>query len=99
MSFSGSQLRLDDIRRVVVDRYAQKDDAVHHQPREDVHRRDVHLPLLDDRRRNVFLRDRVEPVQLQAADPGVAGGVFLEFAFTHSYSVFTVSTLLTFKCL
>jgi len=31
--------------------------------------------------------------------PGVAGGVFLEFAFTHSYSVFTVSTLLTFKCL
>ena len=39
------QLCLDDIGRIVVNRSPQKDDAIHHQTRKDVHRRHVQLAL------------------------------------------------------
>ena len=73
------QLRLNDIGRIVVDRGAEEDDAVHHQTREDVHRGDVELPLLDDRRRDVCGARRAEIVQPERADAAVQPGVFFKF--------------------
>ena len=77
--FEEQQLRLNDIGRVVVDRRAEEDDAVHHQPREDVHRGDIQLTLFDDRRRHVGAADRLEIVQFQRTDPAVFPCVFFKF--------------------
>ena len=77
--FEEQQLGLDDIGRVVVDRRAEEDDAVHHQARENVHRGDVQLTLLDDRRRHVGRAYRLEIVQFQRTDPAVVPCVFFKF--------------------
>ena len=77
--FEEQQLGLDDIGRVVVDRRAEEDDAVHHQARENVHRGDVQLTLLNDRRRHVGRAYRLEIVQFQRTDPAVVPCVFFKF--------------------
>lgn len=73
------QLRLDDVGRIVVDGCTEEDDAVHHQTREDVHRGDVELPLLDDGRRDIGGAHRLEIVQLERTDAALFPGVFFEF--------------------
>ena len=79
------QLCLDDIGRIVVNRSPQKDDAIHHQTRKDVHRRHVQLALLDDRRRHVGRVLRAEIMQFQTIDTAMPGGVF--FKFIHNRTV------------
>ena len=77
--FEEEQLCLDDIGRVVVDRRAEEDDAIHHQAREDVHRSDVQLALLDDRRRHIRCADRLEVMQFQRTDAAMVPCVFFKF--------------------
>ena len=73
------QLGLDDVGGIVVDRRPEEDDAVHHQPRKDIHRGDVQLALLDDRRRDIGRAHRLEIVQAERTDPAVFPCVFFKF--------------------
>ena len=77
--FEEKQLCLDDIGRVVVDRRTEEDDAIHHQAREDVHRSDVQLTLLDDRRRHIRCAYRLEVMQFQRTDTAMVPCVFFKF--------------------
>ena len=85
--FEKQQLRLDDIGHVVINGATQKNDPIHHQPRKDIHRGHVHLPLLDDRRGDGALRRRFELMQFKTADPGMTGRIFFKLALTHNYFI------------
>ena len=50
------QLRLDDIRRVVIHLGAEENHAVHHQAAEHIHLRHVQLTLLEDSGRDIAVR-------------------------------------------
>ena len=79
------QLRLDDIGGIVVDRGSEEDDAVHHQAGENIHRGDIQLALLDNRRRDIGRTDRLEIMQFQRTDPAMLSRVF--FKFGHIFSI------------
>ena len=68
----------NDIRDIIVNRDSEEYDPVHHEAAENVHRRNVQLPFLDDRRVDVGIERPLIPVEGQGTESPFPGGVFLE---------------------
>lgn len=95
------QLGLDNVRDIVVDRYAQEDDTVHEQAAEDVHGGHVHLPLLDDGRVDISVNGCVVAPKSHRADAPVKRGKPLEFVYHVSlffYLYYRMVVFLQFFC-
>lgn len=52
------QLRLDDVGYIIVNRHAEEDYPIHHQPAEHVHGSHVQLSLLDNGRIDISVHSR-----------------------------------------
>ena len=87
------ELGLDDVGHVVVDRDAEEDDAVHHQPAEHVHRSDIELALLDDLRVDVGIHRALITMQGHGTDTITLDRESVEFVSFH-FQLFEFTELL-----